>query len=51
MPWGLAILFLLGFGALAYVLSEVLTQLKRAPEYLRRARAEWLALAEKVLRT
>jgi hypothetical protein len=32
------------------VLTEVLAQLKRAPAYVRRAQAEWLALAEKTLR-
>jgi hypothetical protein len=32
------------------VLTEVLAQLKRAPAYVRRAQAEWLALAEKALR-
>ena len=32
------------------VLTEVLAQLKRAPKYVRRAQAEWIALAEKALR-
>lgn len=32
------------------VLSEVLAQLKRAPKYVRRAQAEWIALAESALR-
>jgi hypothetical protein len=32
------------------VLTEVLAQLKRAPKYVRRAQAEWIALAEKGLR-
>jgi hypothetical protein len=32
------------------VLGEVLTQLKRAPKYVRRVQAEWIALAEKALR-
>jgi hypothetical protein len=32
------------------VLSEVLGQLKRAPAYVKRAQAEWIALAEKTLR-
>ena len=32
------------------VLNEVLTQLKRAPKYVRRAQAEWIALAEKAVR-
>ena len=32
------------------VFSEVLTQLKRAPKYVRRVQAEWIALAEKGLR-
>jgi hypothetical protein len=32
------------------VLGEVLTQLKRAPQYVRRAQAEWIALAEKAMR-
>lgn len=32
------------------VLAEVLAQLKRAPAYVRRAQAEWIALAEKTLR-
>jgi len=33
------------------VLGEVLAQLKRAPNYVRRAQAEWVALAEKTLRS
>jgi phosphoribosylformylglycinamidine synthase I len=33
------------------VLTEVLAQLKRAPKYVRRAQAEWIALAEKTLRS
>jgi hypothetical protein len=33
------------------VLGEVLTQLKRAPQYVRRAQAEWIALAEKAMRS
>jgi hypothetical protein len=32
------------------VLTEVLAQLKRAPKYVRRAQAGWIALAEKTLR-
>jgi hypothetical protein len=32
------------------VFEEVLARLKRAPKYVRRAQAEWLALAEKSLR-
>jgi hypothetical protein len=32
------------------VLSEVLAQLKRAPKYVRRAQAEWIALAERAVR-
>jgi hypothetical protein len=32
------------------VLNEVLIQLKRAPKYVRRVQAEWIALAEKALR-
>lgn len=32
------------------VLAEVLAQLKRAPKYVRRQQAEWIALAEKALR-
>jgi hypothetical protein len=32
------------------VLTEVLTQLKRAPKYVRRVQAEWIAQAEKALR-
>ena len=32
------------------VLTDVLTQLKRAPKYVRRAQAEWIALAEKAMR-
>jgi hypothetical protein len=32
------------------VLAEVLAQLKRAPKYVRRAQAEWIALAESALR-
>jgi hypothetical protein len=32
------------------VLGEALAQLKRAPNYVRRAQAEWAALAEKTLR-
>jgi len=32
------------------VFTEVLTQLKRAPKYVRRVQAEWIALAEKALR-
>ena len=32
------------------VFNEVLTQLKRAPKYVRRVHAEWIALAEKALR-
>jgi hypothetical protein len=32
------------------VLNEVLTQLKRAPKYVRRAQAEWIALAERAVR-
>lgn len=33
------------------VLTEALTQLKRAPKYVRRAQAEWIALAEKAVRS
>jgi hypothetical protein len=33
------------------VLSEALAQLKRAPKYVRRAQAEWIALAEKAVRS
>ncbi len=32
------------------VLTETLTGLKRAPKYVRRAQAEWIALAEKAVR-
>ena len=32
------------------VLNEFLTQFKRAPKYVRRAQAEWIALAEKAVR-
>ena len=32
------------------VLDEALTQLRRAPKYVRRAQAEWIALAEKAVR-
>jgi hypothetical protein len=32
------------------IFGEVLTQLKRAPKYVRRAQAEWIALAEKAMR-
>jgi len=32
------------------VLADVLAQLKRAPAYVKRAQAEWIALADKVLR-
>jgi len=32
------------------LLTETLTGLKRAPKYVRRAQAEWMALAEKALR-
>jgi hypothetical protein len=32
------------------VLNELLTGLKRAPQYVRRVQAEWIALAEKALR-
>jgi hypothetical protein len=32
------------------VLTEVLAQLKRAPQYVRRAQAEWIALAERAVR-
>jgi hypothetical protein len=33
------------------VLNEALAQLKRAPKYVRRAQAEWIALAEKAVRS
>jgi len=33
------------------VLSEVLAQFKRAPAYVKRAQAEWIALAENALRS
>jgi hypothetical protein len=33
------------------LLTDVLARLKRAPKYVRRAQAEWIALAEKALRT
>jgi hypothetical protein len=33
------------------VLTDVLTQLKRAPKYVRRREADWIALAEKALRS
>ncbi len=33
------------------VLGEVLTQLKRGPKYVRRREAEWMALADKALRS
>jgi hypothetical protein len=32
-------------------LTEVLTQLRRAPAHVRQAQAEWIALAEKVVRS
>jgi hypothetical protein len=32
------------------VFNEILIQLKRAPKYVRRVQAEWIALAEKALR-
>jgi hypothetical protein len=33
------------------VLTEALAQLKRAPKYVRRAQAEWIALAQKAVRS
>jgi hypothetical protein len=33
------------------ILADALTQLKRAPKYVRRREAEWAALAEKALRS
>ncbi len=33
------------------VLTDVLTQLKRAPQYVRRREAEWIGLADKALRS
>jgi hypothetical protein len=33
------------------VLTELLAQLKRAPKYVQRAQAEWIALAEKAVRS
>lgn len=33
------------------VLTEVLAQLKRAPKYVQRAQAEWIALAQKAVRS
>ena len=33
------------------VLVDVLARLKRAPKYVRRAQAEWIALAERALRS
>jgi hypothetical protein len=33
------------------VLTETLAQLKRAPKYVRRAQAEWIALAQKAVRS
>lgn len=33
------------------VLTDVLTQLKRAPKYVRRREADWIALAEKALKS
>jgi hypothetical protein len=33
------------------VFTELLTQLMRAPKYMRRVQAEWIALAEKALRS
>jgi hypothetical protein len=33
------------------VLADVLARLKRAPNYVRRAQAEWISLAEKALRS
>jgi len=32
------------------VFGKLLTQLNRAPKYVRRVQSEWIALAEKVLR-
>jgi len=32
------------------VLTETLAGLKRAPKYVRRAQAEWIALAERTLK-
>jgi hypothetical protein len=32
-------------------LTQVLTQLRRAPAHVRQAQAEWIALAEKVMRS
>jgi hypothetical protein len=31
--------------------SDVLTQMRRAPKYVRKAQAEWIAIAEKALRS
>jgi hypothetical protein len=30
--------------------AEVMTQMRRAPRYVRRAQAEWIAIAERALR-
>jgi hypothetical protein len=53
-PWGYVILLLPGFGALAYVMVELvpewLAQLRRAPRYVRKTQAEWIAIAEKAAR-
>ena len=32
------------------VLTEVLTHMRRAPRYVRRVQAEWIAMAEKAMR-
>jgi hypothetical protein len=33
-----------------WILTETLATLKRAPKYVRRAQAEWMAAAERALR-
>jgi len=49
-PWAYVILLIPGFGGLAYVLTDLLTHMRRAPKYVRKVQAEWIGMAEKALR-
>ena len=54
-PWVFIILLVPVVGAIAYVVAVLVpdltgSQLRRAPAHVRQAQAEWIALAEKVVR-
>ena len=49
-PWVYIILFVPGFGALAYVVVELLPEWFRGPRHVRKVQAEWIGIADKAVR-